>query len=33
MNDSISKITSADIKVYKINQLPWESAYNINTGV
>jgi hypothetical protein len=31
----IAKITSAGIKVYKVNQLLWESArvYNINTEV
>jgi hypothetical protein len=35
INDSIAKITNAGIKVYKVNQLLWESArvHNINTEV
>jgi hypothetical protein len=35
INDSIAKITSVGIKVYKVNQLLWESArvHNVNTGV
>jgi hypothetical protein len=35
INDSIAKITSIEIKVYKVNQLLWESArvHNVNIEV